>query len=152
MYKRKSKKKTVLEDGAIQEPSSGKYGAKKVFVPEENLTFDSKMEWSYWLYLKELESQNKIKDLTLQPKFLLQEGFAYNGKKIRPIYYIADFQYIDIETGKTMIMDVKGQVLETFKLKIKMFKFIHRNEPDIVFSCVKSEGRGSNKIWKFFDV
>jgi hypothetical protein len=63
--------------------TGSKYGAIKTEV--DGHRFDSKIESKYYTYLKELESEGRIKDLSLQPTFILMEGFRRNGVKIRDI-------------------------------------------------------------------
>ena len=96
-----------------------KYGAKKTVV--DNITFASKHEADDYIHLKFRLRAGEITDLVLQPKFVLQEGFTYNGKKERPINYVADFQYK--EDGKDVVADSKGMRTEIFKLKRKLFLF-----------------------------
>lgn len=97
-----------------------KYGNKKVTV--HGINFDSKMEAEYYLYLLELQARGEVKDIELQPKYLLQPAFKKNGKSIRKIEYIPDFKvtYID---GSTDVIDVKGMETSDFKLKKKMFQY-----------------------------
>ena len=83
--------------------------------------FDSIAESKRYKELALLEKAGQIKELKLQPKFLLQEGFKKNGKTYRKIEYIADFMYI--ENGKIIIEDVKGMETEVFKLKRKLFEY-----------------------------
>lgn len=104
-----------------------KYNAKKIVVDE--IKFDSKKEAKRYLELKMLEKAGKIKDLKLQPVFLLQEGFYYRGKAIRQITYRADFEYVD-EKGNKVIEDVKGFKTDVYKLKKKLFL---KKYPDVVF-------------------
>ena len=94
-----------------------KYNAKKVKV--DGISFDSKKEANRYFELKMLERAGKIKELKLQPKFLLQDGFERDGKKYRAIFYIADFEYI--KDGKRIVEDVKGVRTDVYKLKKKMF-------------------------------
>jgi hypothetical protein len=94
-----------------------KYNNVKVEV--DGKKFDSKKEANRYSELVLLEKHKTIKNLELQPKFLLVEGFEYEGKKERPIYYKADFIY---EEGKKKIVeDVKGEKTQVYKLKRKMF-------------------------------
>lgn len=102
-----------------------KYHAKKTEI--DGIIFDSKLESKHYLRLKELEKQGKIKDLELQPCFLLQPTFKKNGKTYRKIQYIADFKFIDAETGKVVIQDTKGIETSDFKLKHKMFEFQYQD-------------------------
>ena len=64
-----------------------------------------------------------IKDLELQKRFVLQDGYEMQGKKIRPITYVADFVYFDIEKNKTVVEDVKGMRTDVYKMKKKMFEY-----------------------------
>lgn len=57
--------------------------------------FDSIAESKRYKELVLLERAGEIKELKLQPKFLLQEGFKKNRKTYRKIEYIADFMYIE---------------------------------------------------------
>lgn len=95
-----------------------KYNNKKVQV--DMYVFDSIAESKRYNELKLLEKAGKIKELELQPRFLLQEGFKKNGKTYRKIEYVADFQYE--ENGKLVVEDVKGIQTDVFKLKHKLFE------------------------------
>ena len=95
-----------------------KYKAVKTKV--NGIKFDSKKEARRYKELKILEKADEIKSLELQPRFLLQEKFKYNGKTIRKIEYVADFRYID-EKGNTVVEDVKGMKTEVYKIKKKIF-------------------------------
>lgn len=85
------------------------------------ITFDSKREASRYFLLKGLEDVGKINSLELQPVYVLQEGFIYNGKKVRPITYRADFRYIVSETGEEIVEDVKGVKTDVYRIKKKLF-------------------------------
>ena len=66
-----------------------------------------------------------IRNLELQPRFLLQdEFFDKNEVKHKKIEYVADFMYID-KCGKTIVEDVKGVLTEVYKIKKKMFLKIY---------------------------
>ena len=99
-----------------------KYKAVKTEI--NGIKFDSKKEARRYKELKILEKADEIKSLELQPRFLLQEKFKYNGKTIRKIEYIADFRYID-EKGNTVVEDVKGMKTEVYKIKKKIFLKIY---------------------------
>lgn len=96
-----------------------KYHNKKTTV--NGITFDSKLEAARYSELLVLERGGFISALTTQPKFLLQDGFEYDGKKERAIYYIADFQYLDSDTNEWVVEDAKGTRTEVYKLKRKLF-------------------------------
>lgn len=96
-----------------------KYHAKKTAI--DNIVFDSKREATRYQELKLLEKAGLITDLKLQPKFILQVGFTYEDEKVRPITYIGDFQYTDVESGKEIVEDVKGVKTKEFLIKRKLF-------------------------------
>ncbi len=96
-----------------------KYKAKKAVI--DGITFDSKKEAGRYQELKLLERAGVIKDLVLQPSFLLQDKFKYKDKTERKIKYIADFKYLDTKTGKVVVEDVKGYKTDVYKLKRKLF-------------------------------
>ena len=69
-----------------------------------------------------------ISGLKTQVTFILQDGFEYKGEKIRPIKYIADFQYK--KDGKIITEDSKGVRTKVFLIKRKM---LLKRYPDINF-------------------
>ena len=95
-----------------------KYKNKKVQI--DMYVFDSIAESKRYKELTLLQRAEKISELQLQPKFLIQESFRKNGKTYRKIEYIADFMYE--ENGKIIVEDVKGKETEVFKLKHKLFE------------------------------
>ena len=107
-----------------------KYRNKKVIVDEKK--FDSKREGNRYKELKLLERAGEIKNLELQPRFLLQDSFKKNGRTFRKIEYVADFKYI--ENGKTIVEDVKGIQTDVFKLKHKIFEKVY---PDLELKIIK---------------
>lgn len=98
-----------------------KYHNKKTTV--NGITFDSKLEAARYSELLVLERGGFISALSCQPKFMLQDGFEYDGKKERAIYYIGDFQYLDNDTDKWVIEDVKSPATRTavYLVKRKLF-------------------------------
>ena len=99
-----------------------KYKNKKTQV--DMYVFDSIAESRRYKELALLERAGEIKDLQLQPRFLLQESFKKNGKTYRKIEYIADFMYE--ENGKVVVEDVKGMETKEFKIKRKLFEYKYR--------------------------
>jgi len=92
------------------------------------IVFSSKKEMKRYIDLLMLLRADQISNLILQPKFLLQEEFTDNlCKKHRPIYYIADFQYIDMEKQLRIVEDVKGVKTTEYKIKRKMFLKLYPN-------------------------
>lgn len=124
---------SVLEESMkrkpLQFPYSNWYGRYHVSPKEyrtmNNIVFASKAEMRRYVELKLLVKVGEIRDLTLQPKFLIQEGFTKNGKTYQPIYYIGDFEYYDKKLKKKVVEDVKGVETEIFKIKEKMLAYRH---------------------------
>jgi hypothetical protein len=104
-----------------------KYHAQKTWM--KGRVYDSKKEANRAFELEMLEKYGKIHNLQKQVPFVLQEGYVNKqGKKIRPITYIADFTYE--EDGKIIVEDTKGVETEVFKIKRKMLEYKY---PDIEF-------------------
>lgn len=100
--------------------SYNKYGNKKTTY--KGMSFDSKKECEYFIYLESLEAQGEISELQRQVRFELQPSFKHNGKTIRSINYVADFTFKD-KDGQLHIVDTKGIKTEVYKLKKKMMQF-----------------------------
>lgn len=96
-----------------------KYHAKKTTV--DGITFDSKREAYRYLALKGMEEDGLIEDLRRQVRYELVPAFDVDGRHYRPVYYVADFVYVDKETGKEVVEDVKGLRTDVYKLKSKLF-------------------------------
>lgn len=96
---------------------SSKYHAKKTVV--DDITFDSRKEADRYLVLKGMEEDGSIEGLRRQVRYELVPAFDVDGKHYRPVYYVADFVYV--EDGKTVVEDVKGMVTDVYKLKSKLF-------------------------------
>ena len=103
-----------------------KYNAKKIVV--DGIKFDSKKEAARYEVLKGLELVGKIDRLELQPRFVLMDGFRYEGKAVRKIEYVADFLYRDLSTCELIVEDVKGVKTDVYKLKKKLFLKHYGNE------------------------
>lgn len=121
-------------DRLIKEPDSrkreNKFGARKTRIGE--LTFDSQKEANRYLELKGMEERGEIRDLLLQCQINLMEGFTYQGEKVRPINYTADFVYME---GKfTVIEDVKSEATartEAFRLRWRLLQWHYRDVKDV---------------------
>lgn len=118
--------------GGARQPvkKENKYHAQKTEV--DGIKFDSKKESKDWKELCMLEAAGGISNLRRQVPFVLQEGYTNNqGKKIRPILYLADFVYE--KDGKKYVQDSKGgkaTQTDVFKLKRKMFEYKY---PEYIF-------------------
>lgn len=90
--------------------------------------FDSNKELSRYKTLKAMQELGIISDLQMQQTFVLTESGKRDpsGKAIVPVKYVADFMYVDKETGKTVVEDVKGYrdpasgAYRIFKIKQKL--------------------------------
>ena len=95
-----------------------KYGNVKT-TTSDGITHDSIKEANRWCELKLLERAGKIRLLQRQVRFELipkQDGE-------RPVFYIADFTYI--EDGKYVVEDVKGKRTKEYIIKRKLMRWIH---------------------------
>ena len=121
--------KKILSKDTVKTIS--KYKNKKVIL--DNIKFDSIKEGNRYEELKILEKAGLIKELELQPKFLLIDTIRYKGKTYPKTYYKADFRYFDNHLNKYIVEDVKSKITakdKTYRLKIKM---LLDKYPDINF-------------------
>ena len=118
-----------------------KYNTKKVKVGD--IEFDSQKEAKRYVELQFLLEQGKIKDIELQKEFVLiptqrepdvigKRGGVKKGRVIeQSVKYVADFVYIDTETGETIVEDVKGfrdkasAGIAKYIIKRKMMLYFH---------------------------
>lgn len=85
----------------------------------DGIAFDSKREADRYLVLKGMEGDGLIEDLRRQVRYELVPAFDVDGRHYRPVYYVADFVYV--EDGKEIVEDVKGMRTDVYKLKSKLF-------------------------------
>ena len=89
-------------------------------------TFDSKKEARRYVNLRHLEAGGAISNLKCQTRFTLLDPFVYRGKKIRGIYYLADFTYE--ENGQKIAEDVKSTITRRraeYVIKKKLFMMLY---------------------------
>ena len=101
-----------------------KYGNKKTVVG--NIVFDSKKESERFLELCMLEKAGVIRHLIRQKRFEI----VPKTETERAAYYIADFVYLDVESGKLICEDVKSDATrrdKTYILKRKLFKYLYKD-------------------------
>lgn len=96
-----------------------KYHARKTTA--DGVTFDSRKEADRYLVLKDMEEDGAIENLRRQVRYELVPAFDVDGRHYRPVYYVADFVYMDKETGREVVEDVKGMMTDVYKLKSKLF-------------------------------
>ena len=109
-----------------------KYNAQRTEV--DGIQFASRFEAEHYASLKLLEKAGAIKDLKLQPRFLLQESFSYKGHTERKIEYVADFQYT--QNGEVIVEDTKSPATRTQVYKLKRKLFLHKYGDSITFKEV----------------
>lgn len=105
-----------------------KYNAEKTTIDGHD--FPSKREAERYCELKLFLKAGEIKNLVLQPRFLLQQKFKdKTGTTHRKIEYVADFMYVD-KDDKKIVEDVKGVMTDVYKLKKKLFLNLYGNQYD----------------------
>lgn len=92
---------------------ASKYGNRR-FRNSEGF-WDSQREYKRWGELRLLERAGKIHDLRRQVAYDLLPQCVLDGRRHRPVRYVADFVYV--EDGKTKVEDSKG-----FKHRLYMLK------------------------------
>lgn len=97
-----------------------KYNSKKTTI--DGITFSSKLEAERYQQLMMMEKSGLIEDLCLQPEFQIYRGWIdpYTGEKHKSTFYVADFQYYDVENCKWIVEDTKGMETPEFRLKWKL--------------------------------
>lgn len=97
---------------------------KNIKVEYQGIIFDSGHECEYYKKLQILERKGIIENLRTQVKFvLIPSQKLTNGKRERPVTYIADFVYF--ENGKQYVVDTKGYKTPYYVLKRKLMKFVY---------------------------
>ncbi len=100
-----------------------KYGAVKTVV--DGITFASKAEARRYEVLRLLEIGGLICCLVLQPEFEIAPAVELDGRRRRARKYVADFGYIDDDTGEVVVEDVKGMRTQVYLLKRHLLKASH---------------------------
>jgi hypothetical protein len=95
-------------------------------------TFDSDIEYKFYEYLLSQQEQGIVKSIEIQPVYLLQEAYKKYNRNIRKIEYIADFCVVYSDESE-IIYDVKGMVMNDFKLKRKLFDYKYA---DKILRCI----------------
>lgn len=101
------------------EKKSGRAKYRNEKVEYDGRVFDSRKEYNRYRELLMLLKAGKIGMLELQVPYELNDGGTHSLK------YIADFVYLDAETGEKIVEDVKGFRTRTYKKKCRLMKKIH---------------------------
>ena len=111
--------------------------------------FSSDLEFRYYKYLLGLQEQGIVKQIELQPKYILQEKYTRksDNKKILAIYYISDFRttYMD---NSVVVVDTKGNPDNIAILKRKMMEYLY---PDVDFHWIAYSKQDSENGWIEYD-
>lgn len=122
---------TVAEYQALAFPRTNKYSAQRVTV--DGVVFASKREAARYGELLLLQQAGEIRDLVLQPRYLLLAAFTdSDGVKHRRAEYVGDFGYVE-RGGLVVCEDAKGFSSQLFRLKWKLVKWMH---PTVTFRLV----------------
>ena len=100
-----------------------KYNNEK--VEYEGIVFDSRKEYKRYRELLLLQKAGHIGFLQMQVPFLLIE----KSETERECKYVADFVYIDAQSGQKIVEDVKSDAtrkLSTFIMKRKLMLSVHK--------------------------
>ena len=121
------------------------YGKYKVSLNKstrtyEGIVFDSVQEMNYYTeVILPGMSKGEILKFERQKRYILQEAFKRDGKKILPIEYKADF-YVEYANGKKQVIDIKGCADPLAKTKRKMFWFVYPDIDYVWISYSKLDG------------
>lgn len=114
-----------------------KYHNQQV-TTSDGIVHDSRREANRWVELKLLERAGQIKDLQRQVKFVLIPSqyeqcldIDKHGRFKRKViehecFYVADFVYTDLKTGKMVVEDTKGCRTKDYIIKRKLMLYIHK--------------------------
>jgi hypothetical protein len=102
-----------------------KYGAVKTVL--DGITFDSKVEASYYALLKQREKAGEVANVELQRPFALIAGA---GKLVGT--YRADFTFDDLIEGSWRVIDVKGHDTPLSRFKRKFVEALHGVTVEVV--------------------
>lgn len=131
---REEPNKQYYHDIEIKEEKPTKFGNKPTWVNDH--LFQSKKEAQYYVDLLLQERCGNVREIKLQPRYLIQEAFTKNGKKYQKIEYVADFEYEEKAVRGhhwvERIVDTKGVKTEAFKIKQKMFELRYPDKTIIV--------------------
>lgn len=123
-----------------------KYNNKKVEI--DGILFDSNLEGKVYIALKDMQERGLISQLETHPRWELQpkltESYIKHLKTkdkvcertiLQPIYYTADFSFIQNE--KLRVIDVKGSkyvISKDFPLRVKILRFKYGIDVHVVYS------------------
>lgn len=122
--------KVITANSYSRPKGKNKYHAKKTGK------YDSHKEARRAIMLKSMQREGLISDLREQVSFeLIPAQYAECGKDLKghPVKvllehacrYVADFVYVDVGTGKTVVEDTKGVRTPEYIIKRKLMLAVH---------------------------
>lgn len=102
-------------------PRRQKYANQRIEI--DGQAFDSKAEARYWGVLQMRLKAGEISNLRRQVVYELAPAVVIAGRKRPPLRYIADFVWE--EGGREVVADVKGCVVDVFRVKRHLMKAVH---------------------------
>lgn len=111
-----------------------KYHSRQTTV--DGIKFASRIEAERFIQLRLMAKAGVIRDLKLQPEFQIFKGYVdpETGEKVRSRYYVADFQYTDVDAHKVIVEDTKGIETDVFRLK---WDYVRSEYPQFEFRMLK---------------
>ena len=118
----------------------------------KGITFDSETEMKFLIeWIEPKIDIGEIVSYEMQVPYILQEGFVnFEGKKILPIKYVADY-VISFADNRQIVVDVKGLPDTTAKLKRKLFEYKFRDIPFYWYCHSIKYGNGNGDNWITYD-
>lgn len=109
-------------------PKRSKFKNRKVVLGDEQ--FDSRKEAKRYQELKIMERAGLIQNLRQQVSYELASSVKFKSEPRRKpaIRYIADFAYMDLQTGQQVVEDVKSEVtrkLAPYRIKKHLMLTVH---------------------------
>lgn len=115
-----------------KEKGAGKNKYNAIAKEVDGRKFPSTKEANEYSVLRILERAGKIRDLELQPPFILQR--ANKAAQIKQVKYTPDFKFFDIDRGKWFVVETKGVKLADFVVRRNLFtKWLAENHPDWIY-------------------
>lgn len=109
--------------GPAPDISRSKYRNQRVMW--NGMAFDSQAEYERYQQLLLLLQAKHISNLMRQVSFELAPSVVIDGKPKRALRYVADFQYIEVASGKTIVEDVKGMLTQAYIIKRHLMMSVH---------------------------
>lgn len=120
-------------DAALKPARPNKWRNRR--VEYEGEWFDSQGELAHWLTLKLRQQAGEVRRLNRQQWVIVQGGFWFEGRYVRPIRLRIDFWYEERQPDGRwawVFDDFKGAVTPEYKLKWKIMQHKYRHRKDTI--------------------